>query len=53
MLLGLPPLITERELFDDPSRFARFIEAFYCHAARAHEKVWYVIINYLNECDLQ
>jgi hypothetical protein len=37
----------------DPSRFARFVEAFYCHAACTHEKVWYVIVNYLNECGLQ
>ncbi|KAF4586208.1 hypothetical protein EYR38_010482 [Pleurotus pulmonarius] len=30
---GLLPILTESELFDSPSRFARFVSSFYSHAA--------------------
>ncbi|KAF4569538.1 hypothetical protein EYR36_009332 [Pleurotus pulmonarius] len=44
---GLLPILTEKEVFDDPSRFARLIKAFYCHAARAHEEVWALVKPFL------
>ncbi len=36
---GLSPVLTEAEVFDSPSRVARLIEAFYCHAHRAHQGI--------------
>ncbi|KAF4606217.1 hypothetical protein EYR38_000266 [Pleurotus pulmonarius] len=44
---GLLPILTEKEVFDNPSQFARLIEAFYCHAARAHEEVWALVKPFL------
>lgn len=38
-LLGLSPFLLEYEVFDVPSRFARLIEAFYSHAAYAHQNI--------------
>lgn len=40
MFPGLSLWITEAELFDVPSRFARLLEAFYSHAANAHVNMW-------------
>ncbi|KAF9487356.1 hypothetical protein BDN71DRAFT_1594545 [Pleurotus eryngii] len=36
---GMSPVLTEAEVFDSPSRVARLIEAFYCHAHRAHQGI--------------
>ena len=38
---GLPPGITERELFESADRTARFCAAFYTFAAEAHTDLWY------------
>lgn len=40
--LGLSPNITERELFDCPSRTARLIAAWYDFSAEVADTIWYV-----------
>ena len=39
---GLPPGITESELFESADRTARFCVAFYTFASEAHTELWYV-----------
>ncbi|KAH9948432.1 hypothetical protein B0H21DRAFT_821093 [Amylocystis lapponica] len=39
-IAGVSPLLTEAEVFDNPSRTARLCEALYVYAARAREEVW-------------
>ncbi|KAF8987634.1 hypothetical protein BDZ89DRAFT_1152618 [Hymenopellis radicata] len=39
-MAGLSPFLTEAEIFDCPSRFARLCEAYYTFAATAHEGIW-------------
>ncbi|KAF9494506.1 hypothetical protein BDN71DRAFT_1563765 [Pleurotus eryngii] len=46
-MAGLVPDLTEGEVFDNPSRFARLIEAYYSYAAKAHMNIWKYIRPYL------
>ena len=38
--LGLSPDLTEGEVFDNASRFARLMEAYYSYACTAHTEIW-------------
>ncbi|KDQ23705.1 hypothetical protein PLEOSDRAFT_1108191 [Pleurotus ostreatus PC15] len=46
-MAGLAPDLTEGEVFDNPSRFARLVEAYYSYAARAHKEIWLYVSPYL------
>ncbi|KAF4571731.1 hypothetical protein EYR40_008254 [Pleurotus pulmonarius] len=46
-MAGLAPDLTEGEVFDNPSRFARLMEAYYSYAAEAHMNIWKYIRPYL------
>ncbi|KAG5222648.1 MULE domain-containing protein [Salix suchowensis] len=46
-MAGLAPDLTEGEVFDNPSRFARLMEAYYSYAAKAHMDIWKYIRPYL------
>lgn len=41
-LLGLAPNITEREVFDNPSRTARLVAAYYDYTHNMRQTMWYV-----------
>ncbi|KAH7908556.1 hypothetical protein BJ138DRAFT_340174 [Hygrophoropsis aurantiaca] len=47
-LAGLPPAITEAELFDSPDRTARFCCAYYDLAADAHQNLWPFVKRFLH-----
>ncbi|KAJ8521068.1 hypothetical protein ONZ45_g2221 [Pleurotus djamor] len=47
LMAGLLPIYTEEEVFDNPSRTGRFIEAFYSFSSFAHENMLTFLLPYL------
>jgi hypothetical protein len=48
IIVGISPFLTEREVFDSPSRTARLCDAFWVYAYHTHTEIEYVTLSFLS-----